>query len=57
MEIEGAVRTVTYDYDDLGRLTAVKSGVVDTNNETHGEKRQDGEGLPLCGQRGFNGEP
>ncbi len=37
MEIEGAVRTVTYEYDDLGRLTAVKSGVVDTNNETMAE--------------------
>ena len=32
MEIEGAVRTVAYDYDELGRLTAVKSGVVDTSN-------------------------
>ena len=37
MEIEGAVRTATYDYDDLGRLTAVKSGVVDTNNQTLAE--------------------
>ena len=32
MEIEGAVRTVAYEYDELGRLTAVKSGVVDTSN-------------------------
>ena len=37
MEIEGAVRTVTYEYDDLGRLTAVKSGEVDTSNETMAE--------------------
>lgn len=32
MEIEGAVRTVLYDYDSLGRIVAVKSGIVDTNS-------------------------
>ena len=37
MEIEGAVRTVTYEYDELGRLTAVKRGEVDTSNETMAE--------------------
>ena len=48
MEIEGAVRTVTYEYDDLGRLTAVKRGEVDTSNE----KRENGEGLQLCRRAG-----
>ena len=52
MEIEGAVRTVTYEYDDLGRLTAVKRGEVDTSNETMAGKRENGEGLQLCRRAG-----
>ena len=32
LDIAGAARTVLYDYDDCGRLTAVKSGTIDTTD-------------------------